>query len=669
MQSTRRAESTDSESNPPRTPNRAKHLVAGIAVASATALAITPALAAPTLPDVQIDRIEQARMDAYGLTAAWNPLDAWQNAFNNSSEQLDALGTLVSATFEKLSATLSDPDVQDRLTSFVRNNVSDPTRIPTALAAAPEKYGDRISNALSSSSDTSMAAISGLFSDRQARDEVSGALLWEDADGNPTRTNTGTPYMKPGVFPLLFKTLTEGSSVWVDPDTGVRVPAGTAGAIERDVRFVDAFGDVNMWFLMDVMGDNRADFLDVVRLPGDFLEDMGAETLARILGTSWMDQYTINAAGEIVPNTNVRPGWSDFGLLARGRLGNLARALMAPQITAIFRTMEVLDDVNNALQKQDVEKALTTLVDAPAEITNAFFNGYKSPVIHPGANDAPFPGLFSARSTLNFFFNEVPNDIANVLKMKNPNDPVVTGQQGQQQRAVANTLITLSTDDAETTTQVEEETVDKARKALADGAAAEDIAPKVGTVEAKGSGAAPEAPVVTEVAAETTAADTSAGTPEAGATDDAASVAKPERKWRNGFRSGQQADAGSESTPVKNRFRGNRGGQQAASGEAADSTTVSERRTRGGNSERSARPAAVGADSTGATAATADRPESRGGGWGSNRGNRGGNSGASANVGGGTDAGAGTTRADRGDRSDRGSRGDRSSRGGNSGSS
>lgn len=475
MQLPSRADSRDCDYRPDRPTSatgRTKFLVAGAALATAGALVASPVMATPTLPDVQIDRIEQARVDAYGLTASWSPLNAWVDLLTKQPTavagsgdpmsnagltwQLNLLSGRASTTFNNLSAALADEDVQARFTSFLRTNASDPMTIPNALMGFQDTYGERLSAAFSGSSDSFTNAVTGIFGPRQER-EPGGGLLFTAPDGHevvlassgsyswyPARPGVPVPpaddlepKMTDGVVPTVLRTLTEGKYVTVHPTTGQIVDDDYPGGVTRDIRFLDAFGDANLWFLMDVLGDQRADALDIVRIPGDFLESIGAETLARILGTSWMDwQTTTDADGNLVVvldedgNPKLKSngaGWTNAGLLSRGRLGNLARALIAPQVTTILRTMEVLDDVNNALQNEDFEGAFQALVDGPAEITNAFLNGYQSPTLH-GTTGAPFPGLLSPGSTVNFFLNEVPRDIATVLTMKKPTMPVQVQQ-------------------------------------------------------------------------------------------------------------------------------------------------------------------------------------------------------------------------------------------------
>lgn len=361
----------------------AKAFTAGVTVATAGALAVAPVVVTATPPDV---RVEPSVADVQ-LSAFQNPLEVWLDVFTGPTGllyQLETLGERTSTHWRALADALGDPEVQARFTSFIRNTIDDPMRIPNALLAAPGKYGPVLSAAAQNTGQALVEAFAGLFFERQARNER-GALLWLDENGQPTTDETITriPHMAPPLIQETIRLLAEGN-------------------------FTDAFAEVNLWFLMDVLSDQRAGFLDALRVPGNFLEDLGAETLARVLGTTWMDP--LDEDGEI------RHGWGP-GLLSRARLGNFARAILAPPVTALFQTMEILDAAATALANAEYDTAISHLINAPAKIANAFINGYASDLENA---DDYFPGLFSYRGTFNFFFSDVPADIANVLRLTRP---------------------------------------------------------------------------------------------------------------------------------------------------------------------------------------------------------------------------------------------------------
>lgn len=343
-------------------------MVAGVAVASASVLAITPTLATPTMPEVRVAPVD--------LSAFQNPLEVWGDVFTGPAGllyQLEQLNSGVTSASGKLTAALGDPAVQAQFTD-VFANLTDPQRIQSTLAALPG-FGDRLSTA---------------------------------GDGLAVQLQEALTAL-PGVLELSAGLLAQG-------------------------KFLEAFGEVNLWFLTAGLSDFRGSLLDAFRVPGDFLDSVGLEPLARILGTTWMDQYYDPdvIAGKLAPGEG-RTGYGP-GLLSRGVIGNFGRALLAPQVTAIFQTVEIMDRVGTALQASEFETAASELINAPAKITNAFLNGYVPAFV--GDPDGPFPpgpgqsfpGVFSETGPVDFFFRQVPEQIATSLRLERPAAPApVTG--------------------------------------------------------------------------------------------------------------------------------------------------------------------------------------------------------------------------------------------------
>lgn len=369
---------TTEADGPPAGSHRGRFLAAGVALTTAAAVAVTPALVTPSLPEVTV--AAPTSVETVHLSAFENPLEVWQEVLSGPRGlvfQLSGLGERTFTSWAKLSAALGDESVLGRLGNDFTGVFDDPLRIARGIAAAPAKYGPTVQAALQGSSEASWDALRGLFSERHARNNR-GALLYVQPDGSIGTAVTDTPALAPPLVQEFTRLLFSG-------------------------QFVDAFSEVNLWLLMDVLSDQRAGILDAIRVPGDLLEDLGFETLARILGTSWMG-----------PND---------GLLTRGRLGNLARALLAPAVTAAYQTTEILDAVRVAVQDREFDTAVSLLINAPAKIVNAFLNGYESSM--PDADDY-FPGVFSDRGTFNFFFNEIPDAIATALKLEKPAPPEST---------------------------------------------------------------------------------------------------------------------------------------------------------------------------------------------------------------------------------------------------
>ncbi|MUL82997.1 MULTISPECIES: hypothetical protein [unclassified Mycolicibacterium] len=90
-------------------------------------------------------------------------------------------------------------------------------------------------------------------------------------------------------------------------------------------------------------------------------------------------------------------------LVTRGNASSITRALLAPPITAAFAIANVAETVVSAAQRGDYEAAMTAAVNAPAFVTNAFFNGYQ-PVLTYDEDGNPlttateaFQGVFTPR--------------------------------------------------------------------------------------------------------------------------------------------------------------------------------------------------------------------------------------------------------------------------------
>jgi hypothetical protein len=331
------------------TPRHTKMLVAGVAVVSAGALAITPVSVAPS--------IDESRKAAVELSAFTNPLTTLQTTFTNTFNNLATLNTNATTSATAVATALSNPAVQAQFANIL-TAATDPARLLGTLAALPE-YAERLAAAQSGSTAQFQEALSLL----------------------------------PGVLAISAGFLAEG-------------------------KFLESFAEVNLWFLTAGLSDLRGSALDALRVPGDILDSLGLEPLARILGTSWMDQGTNG------------PGFGR-GLLSRAIVGNFGRAVLGPPVTAIFQTVEIMDDIRGALQTGDLETAISALVNAPIKIVNAFVNGYvpdfvtdpNSP-IPPGPGQS-FPGLIGPTGTFDFIFRQIPAEIAAALQVPRPAAPAV----------------------------------------------------------------------------------------------------------------------------------------------------------------------------------------------------------------------------------------------------
>ncbi|MFI2837658.1 hypothetical protein [Mycolicibacterium sp. PDY-3] len=359
-------------------PRPGKLLAAGVAMATAGALVAAPVATAPTA----LAASTQVRHQAVELAAFENPFVVLQNALQATGSNLNTLGGNINTQWTTLGATLGTPAVQAELADTVRN-VFNPGRTIGATIAAPGKYGPRILEGASDIGSAAFNALAALVVSRPSFDTAGRPILDPE---------TGEQVIRPAVLPLVAGLLAQG-------------------------KVVEAFGELNYWFLVDGLVHLRAASLDLLRIPGDFLDDLGLGTLGRILGTSWMT--TVRPDGEL----------DGPGLLSRGVIGNFGRAMLAPAVTATFQTVEIVQATMSAVLSGNLVDALSHLVNAPVKIMSAFVNGYvpgflggDDPIWEPGSGQT-FPGLLSPQGTFDFFFAQLPQQIARALNFPRP-EPV-----------------------------------------------------------------------------------------------------------------------------------------------------------------------------------------------------------------------------------------------------
>ncbi|MEH3132997.1 MAG: hypothetical protein PGN27_23825 [Mycolicibacterium neoaurum] len=347
-------------------------------MATAGALVAAPVATAPTA----LAASTQVRHQAVELAAFENPFVVLQNALQVTGSNLNTLGGNINTQWTTLGATLGTPAVQAELADTIRN-VFNPGRTIGATIAAPGKYGPRILEGASDIGSAAFNALAALVVSRPSFDTAGRPILDPE---------TGEQVIRPAVLPLVAGLLAQG-------------------------KVVEAFGELNYWFLVDGLVHLRAASLDLLRIPGDFLDDLGLSALGRILGTSWMT--TVRPDGEL----------DGPGLLSRGVIGNFGRAMLAPAVTATFQTVEIVQATMSAVLSGNLVDALSHLVNAPVKIMSAFVNGYvpgflggDDPIWEPGSGQT-FPGLLSPQGTFDFFFAQLPQQIARALNFPRP-EPV-----------------------------------------------------------------------------------------------------------------------------------------------------------------------------------------------------------------------------------------------------
>lgn len=307
--------------------HRMKFMIAGVAVASAGALAVNPVVATPSLPAVAA--VSDIRQDAVELSAFQNPLEVLAATITKTVGLTGALGGNIVATSGQLLQGLGNPALHAEFAEFIRSTLANPLLIPGELLRAPFEYGGRL---ITTGGDLIGAQLAAL-------------------------------QLLPGVLQQSLTFLSQGKTL-------------------------EAFGELNTWFLVDVLSDSRQTLLNALAIPGDFADAIGAHALARVFDS----------------------------VLNRGTVGNLGRALLGPVVTAVIQVTEILDQTGAALMAGDLATVASNLLNAPAKIVNAFVNGYVPEfTVDPQWPPQVFPGLLSERGTFDFFFNQIPKAIAAAL--------------------------------------------------------------------------------------------------------------------------------------------------------------------------------------------------------------------------------------------------------------
>lgn len=136
----------------PATRRSTKHLVAGIAVASAGVLTVNPVT--PSLPDIQQRAVE--------LAAVANPLVTLQQTLTNTFNNLNSFGTAFSGATTTTAQALTNPAVYAALTNFITANVTNPGPLLNQLANFQATYGAQIGAANAASNAALQTALNNL---------------------------------------------------------------------------------------------------------------------------------------------------------------------------------------------------------------------------------------------------------------------------------------------------------------------------------------------------------------------------------------------------------------------------------------------------------------------------------------------------------------------------
>jgi len=262
---------------------------------------------------------------AVQLSAFANPLTVLQETITKSFTNLNTLGTNIPAASTALTGALTNPAVLAQLVNLVTANATNPTAALTQLLNFQGTYGDQIATALQSSQ----------------------TILQTNLANFPTIVQNTLGYLQTG-------------------------------------QFVEAFSEVNIYFLVQLLERPGAPLFPLFRIPGDVAETLpGGQILANVLDA----------------------------VLTRGIATGLTRALLVAPITSALFVAETLDHVQASLDAGDTETAISELVNAPLGLVNAFLNGY----VPDFPSRSPFAGLLSPNGFFDYFLVDVPNAIATAL--------------------------------------------------------------------------------------------------------------------------------------------------------------------------------------------------------------------------------------------------------------
>ncbi|KUI38321.1 hypothetical protein [Mycobacterium sp. GA-2829] len=156
----------------------------------------------------------------------------------------------------------------------------------------------------------------------------------------------------------------------------------------RNGEFVEAFSEVNIWFLVQLLERPFVPLVPTLGIPGDIADALGAETAGNVLDA----------------------------LFTRGGINGITKALLAPALTAVLQGAVVLDEVRAAYDDGDTAAALTGLATLPLAVANAFVNGF----VPPFTTRSNWPGIFGDGGPVDYFTVDLPRILGNALKPQTP---------------------------------------------------------------------------------------------------------------------------------------------------------------------------------------------------------------------------------------------------------
>ncbi|MDZ4233788.1 MAG: hypothetical protein U1C73_08490, partial [Dietzia sp.] len=137
-------------------------------------------------------------------------------------------------------------------------------------------------------------------------------------------------------------------------------------------QFTQAFANVVSWGLFG-LGEAGWPLYPSFEIPGQIARDFGAPTIGAVLDALFVGDTTTTG---------------------------YAYSLLGPPITAIYQLTDILNVVSGSLYEGDWVTAVSEVINAPAKVLNAFFNGYQASI---SPEWETFPGIFTPGGPIDAF--------------------------------------------------------------------------------------------------------------------------------------------------------------------------------------------------------------------------------------------------------------------------
>ena len=249
---------------------------------ASVAMASAGALVVTPVTPALPELIEQRAVE---LAAFTNPLVTLQQTIANTFNNLGALTTASAGVTGNAAAALTNPAVYAQIANFIAANATNPGPLLAQLANFNTNFGSIIGNATAGSN----------------------AALQQSLE-------------------LLPATLTNAFNFL------------------RSGQFVEAFSELNIYFLVRLIERPGNPLVPIFSIPGDIAAALpGGQIVANVLDS----------------------------LLTRGVFSGLTRALFVAPITATLQVAEILDAVRASVVVGDFGTALSELINMPIKVANA----------------------------------------------------------------------------------------------------------------------------------------------------------------------------------------------------------------------------------------------------------------------------------------------------------